>query len=58
MMNTMNTSITYGTDGNVYLTNIEGEKVTDLMSVPCPVWGDRKALGEMVKTVARERNLY
>lgn len=58
MMNRMNTSIAYGTDGNVYLTNIEGEKVTDLMSVPCPVWGDRKVLGEMVKIVARERNLY
>lgn len=58
MMNRMNTSITYGRDGNVYLTNIEDGKVTDLMSIPCPEWGDRKVMGEIIKTIAIARDLY
>ena len=58
MMNRMNTSITYGNDGTVYLTNIEGEKVVDLMAIPCPVWGDRKAYGEIIKSAAIARDLY
>ena len=58
MMNRMNTSITYGTDGIVYLTNIEEEKVLDLMAIPCPAWGDRKAYGEIIKSIAIARDLY
>lgn len=58
MMSRMNTSITYGKDGTVYLTNIEGEKVLDLMAIPCPAWGDRKAYGEIIKSVAIARDLY
>ena len=57
-MSKLNVSVTYGTNGNVYLTHIEGETVTDLISVPCPEWGDRKVYGEMVKTIGMDRDLY
>ena len=57
-MSKLNVSVTYGTNGNVYLTHIEGETVTDLISVPCPEWGDRKVYGEMVKTLGTDRDLY
>ena len=48
-INPMNTTLNFGKDNTVYLTNIDHNQIIDVVSIPCPVWGDKKVLGEQIR---------
>ena len=55
-INPMHTTITYDINNNIYLTNIEQEKVTDLISFSIAPWADKIILGEILRKLGQSRN--
>lgn len=56
-INPMHTTVSYGRDNTVYLTNIEQDNPIDLISFPCPAWGDRSIYGTIIRKLGIERGL-
>ena len=59
-INPAHTIVCYGPrdyDNTVYLTNIEQDNPIDLISFPCPTWGDRATYGTIIRKLGVERGL-
>lgn len=57
-LDTINTEVAFGTDGNIYLTNISRDKVVDLVAVPLAAWTDRDVMKRLVVQVGIARGIW
>ena len=57
-LDTMNTEVAYGTDDNIYLTNISRDKVVDLIMVPLAAWTDRDVMKRLLVQVGIARGIW
>ena len=57
-LDTINTEVAFGTDGNIYLTNISRDKVVDLIAVPLAAWTDRDVMKRLVVRVGIARGIW
>ena len=57
-INPMHTTVASGTNGILYLTNIEVDTVINLISFPIAPWADRAALGDVLREVGRMHGWY
>ena len=57
-LDTMNTEVAFGTDGNIYLTNTDHDKVVDLVAVPLAAWTDRNVMKRLVVRVGIARGFW
>ena len=57
-LDSMNTEVAFGTDGNIYLTNISRDKVVDLIAVPLAAWTDRDVMKRLVVRVGIARGIW
>ena len=57
-LDSMNTEVAFGTDGNIYLTNIDHDKVVDLIAVPLAAWTDRDVMKRLVVRVGIARGIW
>lgn len=57
-LDSMNTEVAFGTDGNIYLTNISRDKVVDLIAVPLAAWTDRDMMKRLLVWRGIERGWW
>ena len=55
----MNTEVEYSTDRmTVYLSNVEDDKVIDLITGVVAPWGDRRTMGGILKEIGAARGWW
>lgn len=57
-LDSMNTEVAFGTDNNIYLTNVSRDKVVDLVAVPLAAWTDRDVMKRLLVQVGISRGIW